>query len=118
MQNSECSLGALVAQGFRAYTLEPPWKDNKANISCIPPGEYECHYHRSPKYGWVYIIMVEGRSHVLFHWGNLPRHTRGCVLLGSKIGTLKGQTAVLMSKATVRKFFRHLEKQPFLLEVA
>lgn len=62
--------------------------------------------------------MVEGRSHVLFHWGNLPRHTRGCVLLGSKIGKLKGQDAVLMSKATTRKFFKHLNKQPFLLEVA
>ncbi len=119
LQNNKVTLGALVAQGFRAYTLEPPWKDNKPNISCIPPGSYECYWHRSPKYGWVYLVSgVPGRSHILIHPGNIPQHTRGCLLPGANIGELKGHPAVLTSRATTRRLFKHLGKQPFLLEVA
>lgn len=119
LQNDKCSLGALVAEGFRAYTMEPPWKNNKPNISCIPPGEYECYWHRSPKYGWVYLVSgVPDRSHILIHPGNIPQHTRGCILPGSQLGEIQGHTAVLTSRNTVRKLFKHLEKQPFLLEVA
>lgn len=118
LQNKQCSLGALVAEGFRAFILEPPWKDNKPNESCIPVGEYECHWHRSPKYGWVYLITgIPERSHILVHPGNIPRHTRGCLLPGSSVGKLSGFPAVLNSRTTTRHLFKHLGKQPFLLEV-
>jgi hypothetical protein len=60
---------------------------------------------------------VPDRSHILIHPGNIPRHTRGCLLPGNKVGDISGFTAVLSSRLTTRKLFRHLGKQPFLLEV-
>ena len=118
LRNEEVTLGALVATGFRAYILEPPWKNNEPNVSCIPEGEYPCHWLNSPKYGWVYGVMeVPGRSHVLIHPGNIPRHTRGCLLPGSGIGQIEGSPAVLNSRDTTYRLFKHLDKEPFLLEI-
>ncbi len=124
------TIGVLAAGDFSCYTMEPPWHDNLPNRSCIPPGEYHCVWHRSPRYGWVYLVGdVEGRSHILIHQGNvggdrekgLHTHTLGCILLGEKRGQLivKGnrQKAVLVSRSTCRRFFEHLEQKPFKLEV-
>jgi hypothetical protein len=87
-------------------------------VSCIPEGEYECHWIRSPKYGWVYTVMeVPDRSHVLIHPGNIPRHTRGCLLPGSAVGEIEGFPAVLSSRATTRRFFKHMDKESFILEI-
>lgn len=67
-------------------TLEDPWLDNQANISCIPAGAYLCKRTESPRFGDVYeITNVVGRSHVLFHKGNTIHDTNGCVLLGASI---------------------------------
>ena len=65
------------------YTLENPWLDNERNISCIPAGDYICRRVLSPSYGETFeIVDVEGRTHILFHWGNWVKNTDGCVLLG------------------------------------
>jgi hypothetical protein len=38
----------------------------------------------SPRYGETFeITLVPGRTHILFHWGNYPSNTEGCVLLGT-----------------------------------
>lgn len=71
----------LDDEGF-LYTLELPWLDNKPMISCIPAGEHRCRRKVSPTYGETFEIEVEGRTHILFHWGNWVRNTNGCVLLG------------------------------------
>ena len=67
----------------RLFTLENPWLDNAPNISCIPVGSYVCKRVISPKYGETFEITgVDGRTHILFHEGNYPSNTMGCVLLG------------------------------------
>lgn len=82
-------------------TLENAWRDNEPRVSCIPEGEYSLHLiHESPKYGVVpKVLEVPGRSHILFHPGNLARHTLGCILPGTGFGVLEGQNAVLSSRA-------------------
>jgi hypothetical protein len=68
----------------RHETLENPWLDNAQDISCIPAGEYVCRRVVSPRYGETFeITLVPGRTHILFHWGNYPSNTEGCVLLGT-----------------------------------
>jgi hypothetical protein len=68
----------------RHETLENPWLDNVQTVSCIPAGEYICRRVISPRYGETFEITgVPGRTHILFHWGNYPSNTEGCVLLGT-----------------------------------
>lgn len=124
------TVGFFIAPDFSCYSMEPPWRDNQPNRSCIPPGVYHCIWHRSPRYGWVYLVTdVSGRSHILTHSGNLGgdelmgywTHTNGCILLGAKLGRLPTgagkQRAVLTSRPTVRRFFESMNQQPFSLEV-
>jgi len=108
------------------YTLEPPWQDNKVNISCIPTGRYHCTRVDSPKFGKTYgVHNVPGRSHILFHAGNiagdtargLNAHSHGCILLGRRFGRIKGQKAVLESRLALNEFDAHMNKQDFELIV-
>jgi hypothetical protein len=121
------TFGCLLHRGeFLGFTLEPPWRNNEPNRSCIPVDSYDCHWHRSPRYGWCYIIGgVVNRSNVLVHSGNyggdtelgFKTHTKGCILLGRKQGFLGKQKAVLISKPTVRAFMKRMDEQPFKLNV-
>lgn len=113
------TLGELQAGDFRCVTMEPPWRDNEPNVSCIPAGEYPCLWRQSPRYGWTYAVAgVPGRSAILIHAGNTYRHTRGCILPGARRGALGGLPAVLLSRDTTRRLFQVLKEEPFLLEVS
>jgi len=91
-------------------TLEPPDQDNQRNISCIPPGQYICHRYSSERYGETWQVMfIPNRSSVLFHAGNIVRHTRGCILTAQHYGKLRGDLAVLNSGKTFKEFMRKTE---------
>lgn len=100
------SFGSLLIEGHVfCVSLEPPDKDNQKNISNIPPGKYTCKRVNSPKYGETFEITgVPNRSHVLFHSGNVVKHTKGCVLLARKFGVLGKDRAILNSGKTFREF--------------
>jgi len=116
----------MIVDTFLCATLEPPWKNNKPNISCIPEGLYHCKMRKSNKFGWCYYVTdVTGRSWILTHSGNLAgdrakgflSHTYGCILQGKYHGWLGGQKAVLVSKPTVRHFIEYMEKEEFDLKI-
>lgn len=124
------TLGEFVAGDFRCVTIEPPWRDNRRNRSCIPPGRYRCVWSQSPRFGWVYRLEeVPGRSHVLIHAGNFggdtalgySSNTLGCILPGRRIGRLvvngRAQRAVLASRSATRSLAREFDGEPFWLEV-
>ncbi len=91
-------------------TLEPPDKENVQSISSIPAQQYLCKRIISPKYSECFEIQnVPGRSHVLFHAGNVVAHTKGCVILGQYVGKLKENRAVLNSGNTFKEFMKRLE---------
>ena len=107
-------------------TLEPPWRENRCNLSCIPAGEYPCRYAHSPRWGMVFFVeQVPGRSHVRIHQGNLggdtelklKTHTQGCLILGSYTGSLSGQQAVLNSLTAVKRFHDKTMRKPFILKI-
>lgn len=73
------------------FTLEPPWKDNQRNMSCIPSGVYKLRKRYSDRFGDHFeVIGVPDRTLILFHAGNFPNDTDGCILPGlslTDIGT-------------------------------
>ncbi len=121
------TFGQLIIHGEPGpFTCEPPWADNQPNISCIPTGTYQCIWHRSPKYGWVYLVTgVPGRGHILIHPGNfggnralgLKTHTHGCILPGRRRGVIGAQQAVLVSRPATRAFYETMGEKPFTLRV-
>jgi len=102
-QGDDCIIGVLMHdKHFLCFTLENPWLSNAVDISCIPEGHYSCSPHNGSKYKEVWKLSdVENRSNILIHWGNVERHTQGCILVGDKIGSLSGEKAVLNSRMTI-----------------
>lgn len=93
-----------------AVTLEPPWRDNKENESCIPVEMYRCERVLSPKFGMTFeITEVEGRTGILFHKGNLEKNTKGCVLIAEEFGILNDGPAVLASGRGFSEFMQRLD---------
>ena len=82
-------IGKLYCGGeFIAHTLELPWKNNEKGVSCIPEGEYKCRIRlaresRTRDYVHLLVQDVENRSYILFHRGNFPSDSRGCILTGT-----------------------------------
>jgi len=82
-------IGKLYCNGeFISHTLELPWNNNKKRVSCIPKGDYKCRVRLARESGsrdYVHLLVenVDSRSHILFHRGNVPSDSKGCILTGS-----------------------------------
>jgi len=99
--------------------IEPPWKNNQEDISCIPCGCYIMHLVESKSFGTVYEVQdVDDRSDIYFHWGNFCTDTEGCILLGDSFGLLftqqysRGKRGVRNSIHTFKRFMLKLKDAP------
>ena len=121
------TFGILEAPGLRLYTGELPWRDNAANISCIPGGNYQAvwsysfHFKR-PMYA---LIHVPSRAGIRIHSANLMgdaakgfrSQLNGCIALGEAVGAMRDQRALFASAPAVRRFEALMAQRPFMLEV-
>lgn len=114
---------AILGVLYNAYdkelckTLENPYVRNTPRISCIPEGKYICKSFSGSIYKNVWEVKdVPNRSAILFHNGNLERHTQGCILVGGSWGFLEGQLAVLNSRNTLENL-RQLLPSEFELRI-
>lgn len=112
------TFGLLVCPdwGMILSTAEPPERDNRRNISCIPDGDYRLKKYLSPKYNETLMVLdVPDRSNILFHSGNYAgdtllgysSDTDGCILLGKGKQTPSwagGQTVVSESTRAIADF--------------
>ena len=111
----DATIGILEADDFTCFTLENPWLENKVNISCIPEGEYSCDEFDGNKYkGVIEITDVVDRTAILFHAGNYPRETQGCILVGS--GYDLSAPSVSYSKNTLAELIEKIGRE-FELEI-
>ena len=125
------TLGTLVARDLPPIQImEPPWRDNRRDRSCIPAGVYDVVPHISPRHRRCLLVtQVPGRSHILFHAGNVGgdvergwhTHTAGCLLPGLRRGHIKVRGRVQEAVVSSRTAFRHLMTwaagRPFVLEI-
>jgi len=119
-QNDFVTLGILKIEDIPTpfFTLENPWKFNKRNISCIPPGTYKCEPFSGTKFKNVYEVGgVPQRSYILFHVGCTTEDTRGCILLGLSTGDIQGEPAVLRSRRAINKFRAIIGNNDFVLTI-
>lgn len=117
-QNQTCTKGLLLIDGiYTCMTLELPWRDNHMNVSCIPEGTYTCRRILSNHFGDTYEVCdVKYRSHILFHAGNKPADTEGCILTGESLAP--GLPYIRSSKVALARLFAALEDvDEFQLEV-
>ena len=103
------TLGILDIENIPfCLTLEPPWRNNKVDESCIPVGEYLCKRIVSPKFGETFEIIVQNRTIILFHKGNYITETKGCVLINN--GFLESEYFGLSdSGIAFSRFMRYLK---------
>lgn len=110
------TLALLTVQGERFYTIERPWVNNERGISCIPEGEYELAWIKSPRFGWCYQVKdVTNRSHILIHVANYATDVTGCVGLGMSL--MGDRIAVANSRKAMKKFHRIMDKKPCRIKV-
>ena len=104
----EGTFGALKYKDIPfALTLERQWLDNRTSISCIPAGTYKCKHVNSPRFGNTFeVTNVQGRSHILFHKGNLDDDSHGCILVGEQYGDINDSPGIQASKAGYNEFMK------------
>lgn len=104
---------------WQCETMEPPWRNNANDISCIPAGKYLCRMRKSNKFGLVYEVTgVPGRTDILFHWGQHPRNTTGCILQGRKAGVEDGKSILRgLTKPVVDDMIKFTGGEDFMLEI-
>ncbi|WP_026978328.1 DUF5675 family protein [Flavobacterium tegetincola] len=95
--------GQLHADGtFICYTIELPWKENEARISCIPEGIYFIRKRYSCKFQWhLEVVAVYNRQLILFHPANdALTELQGCI---APVCQLSGPGLGLMSRSAFSK---------------
>jgi len=101
------TVGVISVDGVAiCLTLERFDYMNYAFVSCIPAGQYlVTKYENTDKRPEAWRINgVEGRSDILMHIANTSSQLLGCIALGTYIGELIGEFAILGSGNAFEKF--------------
>ncbi len=106
------TFGHLSVGAATWVTVERPWKDNRAFLSCIPIGEYELRltmFRRntpdlSDDYPAYQVMDVPGRTYIKLHVANTMLDVAGCIGTGMNLGYIKGLWAVTSSRIAYDQF--------------
>ena len=81
-----------------------PYRDNKNNISSIPPGTYNVGKRFTKKRGWHFHIQSKfpgaedfGRSWILIHSSNFASQLLGCIAPGEMYYEINGKAVGVKS---------------------
>jgi Family of unknown function (DUF5675) len=97
-----------IDEQFFCYTIEPDAAE--PDKFYIPDGLYTGRRHHGVRWPNTFEIVrpgtdgVDGHTALLFHSGNTIADSEGCILLGSSVGKLMGDRAVLNSGDTFKRF--------------
>lgn len=106
------TLGRLVFPSFTVYTLEPPWLDNRKNVSCIPVGNYSIHALADEKRGPVWWVKpVRDREGILIHVLNWVTETQGCIGVGLGFNIVDRMPSLLSSHDALELINSHLDRR-------
>src|SRR5574341_1627738 len=101
-RGNQGTFGRIEVPGLVLFTGELPWRSNRTNESCIPPGPAEppVVYNVEWTYSlafkrWMYLILgTDPRAGIRVHSANfmgdatlgLKMQLNGCIALGEKLG--------------------------------
>lgn len=116
------TLSVMLING-RPYfvTLEPPWRNNQTNVSCIPPTPPGVVYHAVKMFSnhfqkTLFVLNdVPDRDVIEFHIGNRAIDTHGCVLLGMEFDV--NEVAIVNSKVAFDHFMSMMPPDGFTFTV-
>lgn len=121
------TFGRFFAGPLSLYSGELPWRDNRSNVSCVPPGAYGCIWTYSERFRrYMYLLTgTEHRAGIREHSANLMgdrekgfrAQLNGCIALGERIGWIDGQKALLLSAPAIRRMESYFAGRPFTLEI-
>ena len=71
----------LYKDRLMMYSIELPWKENRARVSCIPEGRYELVKRFTIRFGWhLQVMNVLQRTCILIHPANdALQELNGCI---------------------------------------
>jgi hypothetical protein len=121
----------FILGAFYGYGIEDELRTQKVHGETrIPNGVYELALTHSPRFSKDYfvsnripeisrvqnaefqtphklitVLNVPNFSRILWHWGNTDDDTDGCYIVGSTIGDIKGQKAVLSSRKKYEQIY-------------
>jgi len=120
------TLGRLTIQAedgsalWTCSTIERPWLNNEAKVSCIPEGTYSLQLRNSPivqrtskgKFlqGWE-VTGVSGRSLIMIHIANYVDDLLGCIGVGQRQSVIEGKIAVANSAVCFQELMAKLGGQ-------
>jgi hypothetical protein len=107
------------------FILEPPWRNNEANISCIPHGEYVCNLVPSSRFNYskdirpdIYeVTEILGRSFIRIHPGNRASETNGCLLPGIGVNNDQDWPYLVGSKIALDLIHELINEKTFKLTI-
>ena len=89
----DCTFGHLVLPtGAHLYTIERPWLDNEAFVSCIPEGAYPLEWDATGRIQNVPRLRdTQPRTQINIHVANWAHQLHGCIApgLGYDLGKRK-----------------------------
>jgi hypothetical protein len=96
----QATCGELLLGVRTLYSVEQPWRYNRAGHSCVPPGKYDLVPYDSPKHGPTYCLLNRAlsimgdqeltsaqvaagmRSFCELHSANWAEQLEGCIAFG------------------------------------
>lgn len=119
-ETSEFDDNVVVNMAEQSHvTLENPWVNNKKKVSCIPDGVYDMKMRTSAvvkrasggaySKGWE-VKGVPGRTYIMFHPGNWPEDTEGCIMVGKEYAMISDKPGISDSRASFQAFMGRMEE--------
>lgn len=113
-QDEHATFGQIedAERNVLCVTLERPWVDanhdglSDPNVSCIPSGSFTATRYHSPHFGYDVFSLsgVPGRGNIELHRGNTVHDSKGCILLGTRIGDVNGERGITGSAQAFERF--------------
>ena len=124
------TFGKMQIDDLMLYTVERPWKNNEAFVSCVPIGQYICHWRPtttsvpgvfsgSTWYLEGHTVSIDrstkDRCRVAIHAANRGSELGGCIAPGLRLGFLKDEWCVSNSNQALTAMLDKIGKQSFEL---
>jgi len=112
------TFGAFIIKNRPMFvSLEPPWKDNKQFVSCVPAGVYQTTKMYSQKFSKELFVLhnVTKRNLIEIHIGNTVIDTEGCILIGSQYSIV--ENAIMYSKDAFDMFMKLMPPEGFIIHI-